>query len=105
MRICCQANTPTHTDVRLQITVGRPRPDFFERCRLPPGTTNPEFGLATWHYCTRTELLQEGFRSFPSGHSSFAWTGMWFLVLYLSASEFFCLTVRGSRHGVVDVDL
>jgi len=48
---------------------------------------NPTHGLTDWRVCTKTDKLQEGFRSFPSGHSSFAWTGMWFLVLYLAASE------------------
>lgn len=42
-------------------------------------------GLTSWHACTTTEDLQEGFRSFPSGHSSFAWAGMWYLTLYLGA--------------------
>lgn len=42
-------------------------------------------GLTSWKVCTETEHLQEGFRSFPSGHSSFAWTGMWYLTLFLSA--------------------
>lgn len=71
-----------------QITVGRPRPDLFSRCQLPPDlTSNPVHGLTSWTVCTRTDMLQEGFRSFPSGHSSFAWTGMWYLELYLMASE------------------
>lgn len=42
-------------------------------------------GLTSWEVCTQTEHLQEGFRSFPSGHSSFAWCGMWYLTLFLSA--------------------
>lgn len=71
-----------------QITVGRPRPDLFSRCQLPPTlTSNPVHGLTSWTACTQHDLLQEGFRSFPSGHSSFAWTGMWYLELYLMASE------------------
>jgi diacylglycerol diphosphate phosphatase/phosphatidate phosphatase len=70
--------------------VGRPRPDFFSRCQLPPDlTSNPVHGLTSWKVCTQTEHLQEGFRSFPSGHSSFGWSGMWYLELYLMASESF----------------
>ncbi|BEJ11190.1 hypothetical protein CspHIS471_0106120 [Cutaneotrichosporon sp. HIS471] len=70
----------------IKITVGRPRPDLFSRCQLPENlTSNPVHGLTTWKACTRTDLLQEGFRSFPSGHSSFAWSGMWYLELYLMA--------------------
>ncbi|KAL1410923.1 hypothetical protein Q8F55_001866 [Vanrija albida] len=75
----------TFTDI-IKITVGRPRPDLFDRCQLPPGlTANPTHGLTSWTVCTRTDKLQEGFRSFPSGHSSFAWCGMWYLTLYSAA--------------------
>lgn len=77
--------SPTLTD---QITAGRPRPDLYARCQLPADLTeNPVHGLVSWTVCTRTDLLQDGFRSFPSGHSSFAWAGMWYLILYAAASE------------------
>ena len=72
----------------MQITAGRPRPDLFSRCQLPDSLTqNPVHGLTSWTACTRFDLLKDGFRSFPSGHSSFAWTGMWYLILYSAASE------------------
>ncbi|RSH78806.1 uncharacterized protein EHS24_001715 [Apiotrichum porosum] len=75
----------TFTDV-LKIAAGRPRPDLFGRCQLPESyQSNPVHGLTSWRECTETSLLKDGFRSFPSGHSSFAWTGMWYLVLYLAA--------------------
>ncbi|KAK6904475.1 hypothetical protein I204_06921 [Kwoniella mangroviensis CBS 8886] len=77
----------TFTNI-VKITVGRPRPDFFARCILPDDlTANPIHGLTSWTVCTQTDdsQLQEGFRSFPSGHSSFAWSGMWYLILYLAA--------------------
>jgi diacylglycerol diphosphate phosphatase/phosphatidate phosphatase len=68
--------------------VGRPRPDLFGRCNLPEDlTSNPVHGLTSWEACQRTDLLKDGFRSFPSGHSSFAWAGMWYFILYLCASE------------------
>ncbi|KIR38392.1 hypothetical protein I307_06286 [Cryptococcus deuterogattii 99/473] len=73
---------------RIPITVGRPRPDLFARCILPADlTSNPVHGLTSWTVCTTTDegVLNEGFRSFPSGHSSFAWCGMWYLILYLAA--------------------
>lgn len=56
----------------VKVTVGRPRPDILDRCQPPPGSSNPEFGLASWQICTTTDnsLLRDGFRSFPSGHSS-----------------------------------
>ncbi|WWC64260.1 uncharacterized protein I303_106870 [Kwoniella dejecticola CBS 10117] len=77
----------TFTNI-VKITVGRPRPDFFARCILPEDlTANPLHGLTSWTVCTQPDdsVLQEGFRSFPSGHSSFAWSGMWYLILYLAA--------------------
>ncbi|AAW47193.2 phospholipid metabolism-related protein, putative [Cryptococcus deneoformans JEC21] len=79
--------TATFTNI-IKITVGRPRPDLFARCILPPDlTSNPVHGLTSWTACTTTDdgRLSEGFRSFPSGHSSFAWCGMWYLILYLAA--------------------
>ncbi|WWD20960.1 hypothetical protein CI109_105438 [Kwoniella shandongensis] len=79
--------TITFTNI-IKITAGRPRPDLFARCILPEGlTTNPVHGLTSWTVCTQTDdsRLQEGFRSFPSGHSSFAWCGMWYMILYLAA--------------------
>ncbi|OWZ26749.1 hypothetical protein C349_06836 [Cryptococcus neoformans var. grubii Br795] len=79
--------TATFTNI-VKITVGRPRPDLFARCILPPDlTSNPVHGLTSWTVCTTTDdgRLNEGFRSFPSGHSSFAWCGMWYLILYLAA--------------------
>ncbi|ORY29111.1 phosphatidic acid phosphatase type 2/haloperoxidase [Naematelia encephala] len=75
----------TFTDI-IKITVGRPRPDLFDRCQLPSDlTSDPTHGLTSWTACTRTDLLNDGFRSFPSGHSSFSWCGMWFLILYMAA--------------------
>ena len=73
---------------RPQIAAGRPRPDLFSRCQIPDDyTQNPVHGLTSWTICTRTDLLTDGFRSFPSGHASFAWSGMWYLILYSAASE------------------
>src|ERR1051325_164964 len=51
-------------------TVGRPRPDFIDRCQPKVGDTDPEFGLSSSAICTRTDLLRDGYKSFLSGHSS-----------------------------------
>lgn len=63
--------------------VGRPRPDLISRCKPAKGT--PERGLVTVDVCTQTDqhILHEGWRSFPSGHSSFAFAGLGFLALYV----------------------
>jgi diacylglycerol diphosphate phosphatase/phosphatidate phosphatase len=54
-----------------KLTVGRPRPDVIDRCRPAEGSANGAvFGLVTSAICTRTDLLKDGFRSFPSGHAS-----------------------------------
>uniref|UniRef100_A0A1D1XEG1 Lipid phosphate phosphatase 2 n=1 Tax=Anthurium amnicola TaxID=1678845 RepID=A0A1D1XEG1_9ARAE len=65
-------------------TVGRPRPDFIDRCRPIAGATDPVLGLSDDKICTRTELLKDGFKSFLSGHSSNSFAGMGFLSLYLA---------------------
>ncbi|KAG7884365.1 hypothetical protein KL938_002237 [Ogataea parapolymorpha] len=69
----------------IKVKVGRPRPDFLDRCGLSPKSPVP--GLYTVTDCTAPygeKALQDGFKSFPSGHSSFAWCGMNFLNLWIS---------------------
>lgn len=72
----------------LKVTVGRPRPDLIDRCQPAAGSTNrTPYGLATQSICTvalDSSKLRDGFRSFPSGHSSTAFAGLTFLSLYLA---------------------
>jgi diacylglycerol diphosphate phosphatase/phosphatidate phosphatase len=62
--------------------IGRPRPDFLDRCKARPGT--PQGSLVGIEVCTETNAhtLQDGWRSFPSGHSSFAFSGLGYLALW-----------------------
>lgn len=64
--------------------VGRPRPDLIARCKPDPDTRTDI--LVTINVCTETDVhtLQDGWRSFPSGHSSFAFSGLGFLALFLA---------------------
>ncbi|KAI5778416.1 phosphatidic acid phosphatase type 2/haloperoxidase [Geopyxis carbonaria] len=80
-------------------SVGRPRPDLIARCKPAPGT--PTHELVSWEVCTETDhhTLHDGFRSFPSGHSSFAWSGLGYLALFLAGQ----LRALGRRGGLVRV--
>jgi diacylglycerol diphosphate phosphatase / phosphatidate phosphatase len=64
--------------------VGRPRPDLIDRCKPAGGTAKDV--LVTISVCTETDhhVLHDGWRSFPSGHSSFAFSGLGFLALFFA---------------------
>jgi diacylglycerol diphosphate phosphatase/phosphatidate phosphatase len=71
----------------IKVMVGRPRPDVIDRCQPVEGAANAiPYGLVTSAICTTDNIkrLREGFRSFPSGHSSGAWAGLGFFALYLA---------------------
>ncbi|GBF63538.1 diacylglycerol pyrophosphate phosphatase [Trichophyton mentagrophytes] len=71
------------TDI-IKNAVGRPRPDLISRCKPEKGT--PEHTLVDHTVCTSTNshILNEGWRSFPSGHSSFAFSGLGYLSFFLT---------------------
>ncbi|KAF1810468.1 PAP2-domain-containing protein [Eremomyces bilateralis CBS 781.70] len=72
----------------LKNAIGKPRPDLIDRCQPPPGSVDPPmYGLSTHSICTQTDndILKDGFRSFPSGHSSSAFAGLFYLSIYLAA--------------------
>lgn len=76
---------------------GKPRPNMLDRCQ--PDLTDisshvvggygqdisARWTLVSASICTQTNmrLLNDGFRSFPSGHSSATWAGMLYLTLFL----------------------
>lgn len=85
--VLSHALTATATTL-IKVTVGRPRPDLLDRCQPLAGASDPSpWGLVTDAVCTNAvegHLVTEGFRSFPSGHSSTSFAGLAFLSLYLA---------------------
>lgn len=83
----------------IKITVGRPRPDIIDRCKPNAGTVDPVFGLSTAAICNQSDrhILNDGFRSFPSGHSSLSFAGLTFLSLYI-AGKMHLFDTRGYTH-------
>jgi diacylglycerol diphosphate phosphatase/phosphatidate phosphatase len=69
-----------------KITVGRPRPDVIDRCQPIPGSADPIYRLSNASICTQIDhrIMRDGWRSFPSGHSSLSFAGLGFLSFYLA---------------------
>jgi diacylglycerol diphosphate phosphatase / phosphatidate phosphatase len=82
------------TDV-LKDAIGRPRPDLIARCS--PEISTPTDSLVTIEICTEMQrhLLHDGWRSFPSGHSSFSFAGLGYLAMFF-ASQTRALRPRAS---------
>ncbi|KAI9801015.1 MAG: hypothetical protein M1825_003549 [Sarcosagium campestre] len=76
---------------------GKPRPDLLSRCDPDMrnitahevgfgSTVNDTALLVSWTICQASgATLEDGFRSFPSGHASSSWAGMTYLTLFLCA--------------------
>ncbi|ORX91731.1 PAP2-domain-containing protein [Basidiobolus meristosporus CBS 931.73] len=74
----------------LKSSVGRHRPDFLDRCRpqfengAPPN--DPPLRLSSTKICTQPDqyILNDGMKSFPSGHTTMAFSGLGFFSFYLA---------------------
>lgn len=79
----------------LKNLTGKPRPDVIARCKLNPDWIEPAIGLTGWEQCTGDPVvIRDGFKSWPSGHSSTAFGGLGYLSLYL-AGKLHILDNRG----------
>ncbi|XP_016972248.1 phospholipid phosphatase 5 isoform X1 [Drosophila rhopaloa] len=97
----CMNGLPTSM---LKITVGRPRPDYFYRC-FPDGvmvlnTTSSSLDSSILDFnCTGLPGdINEGRKSFPSGHSSFAFASFGFIAYYVGA-KLHAFDIRGRGHS------
>ncbi|RKP14683.1 phosphatidic acid phosphatase type 2/haloperoxidase, partial [Piptocephalis cylindrospora] len=81
--LCSLAFTALITHV-LKNTVGRPRPDLLARCQ--PQIPEPVPILVDVSICQEQNeyLINDGFKSFPSGHSSYSFAGLGYLGFYLA---------------------
>ncbi|KAE8348050.1 phosphatidic acid phosphatase [Aspergillus coremiiformis] len=68
----------------LKTACGKPRPDIIDRCQPAPGSEDPFRGLSNSTICTGDPaIIKDGFRSWPSGHSSSSFAGLFYLTLWL----------------------
>lgn len=82
----------------VKVTVGRPRPDFYFRCfpdgELPDGQLNP----LDLKCSGNPDIITEGRKSFPSGHSSVSFSGLGFCSLYI-LGKLQCFNSTGKGHS------
>lgn len=63
--------------------IGRPRPDLLARCGASTAATGPLITIAECTAPLGAAVLQDGFRSCPSGHTSFAFAGLGFTAWWI----------------------
>ncbi|KAF1958786.1 PAP2-domain-containing protein [Byssothecium circinans] len=76
----------------LKNAIGKPRPDLISRChpqqaRIDEIRKKGPYEMMTIAICETQDgyIIQDGFKSFPSAHSSVSFAGLFYLSLYLSA--------------------
>ncbi|KAF7172159.1 hypothetical protein CNMCM5623_004406 [Aspergillus felis] len=68
----------------LKTACGKPRPDLIDRCKPRLGSEDLIPGLSNSTICTGDPaIIKDGFRSWPSGHSSSSFAGLFYLTLWL----------------------
>ncbi|THC87393.1 hypothetical protein EYZ11_013161 [Aspergillus tanneri] len=75
----------------LKNACGKPRPDIIDRCQPRPGSADPTpYGLSNSSICTGDPaIIKDGFRSWPSGHSSSSFAGLFYLSLWIAGKLHF----------------
>jgi membrane-associated phospholipid phosphatase len=96
----------------LKDIAGKPRPDLLQRCDPDLskvtqfhvgglGLVYPEAPvLVSSGICQQTDasILRDGFASWPSGHSSFSWAGLFYLTLFLCAKFAIAIPFLGTQN-------
>ncbi|KAJ5095957.1 Phosphatidic acid phosphatase type 2/haloperoxidase [Penicillium alfredii] len=68
----------------LKNACGKPRPDLIDRCKPREGSVDLIPGLSNSTICTGDPaIIKDGFRSWPSGHSSSSFAGLVYTALWL----------------------
>ncbi|KAJ5175125.1 uncharacterized protein N7482_001002 [Penicillium canariense] len=69
----------------LKNACGKPRPDLIDRCQPRAGSHDlTPYGLSNSTICTGdAAIIKDGFRSWPSGHSSSSFAGLFYTSLWL----------------------
>lgn len=85
----------------LKNAIGKPRPDLISRCLIAEDRIVKSIGdnariLQSIAICTQQDnyILQDGFKSFPSGHASVSFAGLFYLSIYL-AGKLHVLDAKG----------
>lgn len=75
----------------LKNACGKPRPDIIDRCQPRAGSADAvTYGLSNSSICTGDPaIIKDGFRSWPSGHSSSSFAGLFYLSLWVAGKLHF----------------